>query len=152
MGLNLIHKVAKLDSELGLQRIKSSFETAVKDSSLELRSHPGSSQEILGSILATLILQMKSSLTKLQDFCRPDLQFAQHSQFRQKMSILCVREGLVIASFKYLADFGKSLSSSGSDEYDILTWLLLAKLYLDIENGTVEYMVNGLYLLLLWLK
>jgi hypothetical protein len=137
--MTLIQKVAKLDSELSLQRIKTSFEKAVKESSFELRSHPGSSQEILGSILATLVLQMKSSVSKLQDFCRTDLQFAQHSQFRQKMSIVCVREGLVVASFKYLATFGKSLVAN--NVYDNITWLLLAKLYLDMEMGTVDYMV-----------
>jgi hypothetical protein len=136
----LIHKVIKLDADLSLQRIKSSFEKAVKDSSSELRAHPGSSQEIMGSILATLVLQMKACLNKLQDYCRQDLQFSQNSEFKQKMSVVCVREGLVVASFKYLASFGKSLISDS--HYDNLTWLLLAKLYLDIEIGTVEYMVS----------
>ena len=141
MGLDLISVVAKEDAAISLQRIKTSFEKAVKESCLELRSHPGSSQEILGSILATLVLQMKSSLNNLKDFSRPDFQFAQNIEFRQRMAVVTVREGLVIASFRYLVDFGKKLMKT--DEYDILTWLLLAKLYLDIEMGTVEYMVRS---------
>lgn len=140
-GLDLTFRVAKLDAELSLERIKFSFEKAVKDSSVELTSHPGSSQEILGSILATLVLQMKSSLTKLQEFCRGDLQFAQNAEFRQKMAVLSVREGLVVAVFKYLADFGRDLIQD--EQYSNLTWLLLAKLYLDIEIGTIEFMVNS---------
>ena len=131
--------MTKTDAEVSLERIKQSFEKAVRDSCAVLRTHPGSSQEILGSILATLVLQMKASLNNLKDFSRTDFQFAQNAEFRQRLAAVTVREGLVIASFKYLIDFGKRIV--GPEEYDIFTWLLLAKLYLDIEMGTVEYMV-----------
>jgi len=140
-GLDLIFRVTKMDAEMSLQRIKASFEKAANESSVELSSHPGSSQEILGSILATLVLQMKSSLNKLQEFCRADLQFAQNADFRQKMAVVSIRKGLVVSVFKYLAEFGRNLIQD--EEYSNLTWLLLAKLYLDIEIGAVEYMVNS---------
>lgn len=140
-GLDLIFQVAQLDAETSLGRIKTSFEKAVKDSSAELTTHPGSSQEILGSILATLVLQLKSSLTKLQEFRRGNLQFSENGEFRQKIAIICVREGLVVAVFKYLSEFGRRLIQD--EQNSSLTWLLLSKLYLDIEIGTVEYMVNS---------
>ncbi|CAG7831601.1 unnamed protein product [Allacma fusca] len=141
LGLELISAIANKDAEISLERIKNSFRKAVKESCMELRTHPGTSQETLGSILATLILQMKSSLTNLKDFCRPDFQFSHNTEFRQRMAAVTVREGLVISSFKYLIEFGSHLTHS--EEYDILTWLLLAKLYLDIEMNTVEYMVSS---------
>jgi len=131
-----------MDAELSLQRVKTCYEKSVKESGFEMRSHPGSSQEILGSILATLVGQMKSGIAKLRDYTHSDYHFSQNAEFRQRVAVVIVREGHVIAFFKYLIAFGKQLLEDR--ECDTLTWLVIAKLYLEIEIGTVAYMVwNG---------
>jgi len=136
----LISKVTHIDAEMSLLRIKHSYEKAVRESGAELRAHPGSSQEIMGSILATFVGQMKTGLDRLQDYCRPEFHFSQNAEFRQRTAAVTVREGLVVDAFKYLIDFGNKLIQDR--DCDILIWLLISKLYLDIEIGTVEYMVR----------
>ena len=112
----------------------------MRQSSSDLRLHPGSSQETLGSILATFAVQMKSSVNILRDFCRLDLHFAQNPEFRRKVALQSVREGLIVSAFKYLITFGKEVVKDPN--YDSITWLLLSKLYFDIEMTTVEFMVR----------
>lgn len=129
-----------MDSEICLGKIKASFQKAIGDSGSELKNHPASAQEILGSILSTFVIQLKTSLSKLQDYCRAEFHFAQNSDFRQRVGISIAREGLVVASFKYLINFGNQLSEEG--KYDHLVWLLTSKLFLDVEAGSVEYMVT----------
>ncbi|XP_014667495.1 PREDICTED: vacuolar protein sorting-associated protein 51 homolog [Priapulus caudatus] len=100
--------------------------------------------ELLMSAEVAVVDQIKSVLSNLQAFIALDITFAMKPYFRNEFCTVEVREGLMVAFLQHIhhtaMEFCDSMSDRGSAPPTLL--LLLSRLCIDFENGTISYLVN----------
>lgn len=103
--------------------------------------------DILTSLILTIVEKIKGVLQDLVVFLQPELTFAQKPQFRDSFCVDNVREGLIVCFMHHLTATARGFCSPGTiDSKSPPTLiLLLSKLCLDFGNGSVHFLVKLLY-------
>ncbi|XP_019865265.1 vacuolar protein sorting-associated protein 51 homolog [Aethina tumida] len=100
--------------------------------------------DILTSLILTIVEKIKGVLQDLVVFLQPELTFAQKPQFRDSFCVDNVREGLIVCFMHHLTATARGFCSPGTiDSKSPPTLiLLLSKLCLDFGNGSVHFLLG----------
>ena len=119
----------------------SSVSSGVNDS----ESDNGQDLKNLNSkILSDLSEQMRARLTNLQYFIDPELTFAVKTYYRAKFCRYFVREGIVVAYFKYILKVSEEFCEEKSDKNapPPVLLLLLSRSCLDLHSSVIQNLIG----------
>ncbi|XP_032089997.1 vacuolar protein sorting-associated protein 51 homolog [Thamnophis elegans] len=101
--------------------------------------------ELLGTISASILNQIKSVLTYVHLFTAKDINFSNKSYFKGEFCSQGVREGLVVSFIKSLCQIARQFCESSGDKGGSsppALLLLLSRLCLDYETATISYILT----------
>lgn len=100
--------------------------------------------EMLTSLILSIVEKIKGILQDLLVFIQPDVTFSLKPQFRQSFCIESVREGLVIAFIKYLSNTALNFCSNNTSDLKCppTLILLLSKLCLEFQATSVHHLIS----------
>nr|XP_023029849.1 vacuolar protein sorting-associated protein 51 homolog [Leptinotarsa decemlineata] len=100
--------------------------------------------ELLSSLIMTIVEKIKGVLQDLVVFIQPDIHFAQKPQFRDSFCIDNVREGLIVCFMHHFTATARSFCAKGTADPKVppTLLLLLSKLCLDFRNGSVHFLLS----------
>ncbi|XP_023029849.2 vacuolar protein sorting 51 [Leptinotarsa decemlineata] len=100
--------------------------------------------ELLSSLIMTIVEKIKGVLQDLVVFIQPDIHFAQKPQFRDSFCIDNVREGLIVCFMHHFTATARSFCAKGTADPKVppTLLLLLSKLCLDFRNGSVNFLLS----------
>ncbi|XP_022918238.1 vacuolar protein sorting-associated protein 51 homolog [Onthophagus taurus] len=100
--------------------------------------------ELLVSLMMTIVEKIKGVLQDLVAFIQPDVTFAQKAQFRDSFCVDNVREGLIVCFIHHLTATARSFCSNNT--MDIKNpptlMLLLSKFCIDFQTGNIHYLLS----------
>ncbi|GCB83967.1 hypothetical protein scyTo_0024570, partial [Scyliorhinus torazame] len=100
--------------------------------------------ELLGTISASILNQIKSVLAYVHLFTAKDITFSNKPYFKGEFCSQGVREGLIVSFIKYIChtarQFCETAGEKGATPPGLL--LLLSRLCLDYENSTISYILT----------
>lgn len=100
--------------------------------------------DILSTFIMNLVEKIKGVLRDLVVFIQADINFAQNTQFKDSFCVDNVREGLIVCFFHHMTATARGHCSSGIHDSKIppSLFLLLSKLCLEFQNGSVHFIVR----------
>ncbi|XP_078058912.1 vacuolar protein sorting-associated protein 51 homolog [Mustelus asterias] len=100
--------------------------------------------ELLGTISASILNQIKSVLAYVHLFTAKDITFSNKPYFKGEFCSQGVREGLIVSFIKYIChtarQFCETAGEKGATPPGLL--LLLSRLCLDYETSTISYILT----------
>ncbi|XP_067877946.1 vacuolar protein sorting-associated protein 51 homolog [Heterodontus francisci] len=100
--------------------------------------------ELLGTISASILNQIKSVLAYVHLFTAKDITFSNKQYFKGEFCSQGVREGLIVGFIKYIChtarQFCETAGEKGATPPGLL--LLLSRLCLDYETSTISYILT----------
>ncbi|KAJ8266412.1 hypothetical protein GJAV_G00130140 [Gymnothorax javanicus] len=111
---------------------------AVKDA-------PPSLPELLSSLSASILNQIKSVLASVHLFTAKDITFSNKPYFKGEFCSEGVREGLVVSFIKFVCQSSRQFCESAGDRGGTTPpalLLLLSRLCLDYETSTISYILT----------
>ncbi|KAJ8917819.1 hypothetical protein NQ315_010728 [Exocentrus adspersus] len=100
--------------------------------------------ELLSSLIMTVVEKIKGVLQDLVVFIQPEIHFAQKLQFKDSFCVDNVREGLIVCFMHHFTATARSFCSAGAADPKVppTLLLLLSKLCLDFQNGSVHFLLS----------
>ncbi|XP_005426618.1 vacuolar protein sorting-associated protein 51 homolog, partial [Geospiza fortis] len=102
--------------------------------------------DLLATLAASVLGQLKAVLAYVQLFTARDVAFASLPYFKGEFCVTAVREGLVVAFVRWLCrtarGFADGLAEQGAPAAPPALLLFLARLCLDYENSTISYILT----------
>lgn len=100
--------------------------------------------ELLNSVITTIMEKVKGVLQDLSAFIHPDVAFSQKAVFKDSFSVDNVREGLVVCFLHHLTATALQYCSFAQYDYKFppTLLLLLSKLCLEFINGHVNHLLT----------
>lgn len=89
----------------------------------------------------SLTEQIKNVLTNLQAFIASDISFSAKVYFNEPFCKTYVRENLLVAYLKFIADTANEYSNGSHDPVPSALLLILSRLCLEFESVAIDYLV-----------
>ncbi|XP_028323310.1 vacuolar protein sorting-associated protein 51 homolog [Gouania willdenowi] len=109
------------------------------------RDAPTSLPELLSSLSASILNQIKSVLASVHLFTAKDITFSNKPYFKGEFCSQGVRESLVVSFIKFICQSSRQFCESAGDKGGStppILLLLLSRLCLDYETSTISYILT----------
>uniref|UniRef100_A0A1A8D584 Vacuolar protein sorting-associated protein 51 homolog n=1 Tax=Nothobranchius kadleci TaxID=1051664 RepID=A0A1A8D584_NOTKA len=109
------------------------------------RDAPASLPELLSSLSASILNQIKSVLASVHLFTAKDITFSNKPYFKGEFCSQGVRESLVVSFIKFVCQSSRNFCESAGDKGGSTPpalLLLLSRLCLDFETSTISYILT----------
>uniref|UniRef100_A0A3Q2Z824 Vacuolar protein sorting-associated protein 51 homolog n=1 Tax=Hippocampus comes TaxID=109280 RepID=A0A3Q2Z824_HIPCM len=109
------------------------------------RDAPSSLPELLSSLSASILNQIKSVLASVHLFTAKDITFSNKPYFKGEFCCQGVRESLVVSFIKFVCQSSRQFCESAGDKGGSTPpalLLLLSRLCLDYETSTISYILT----------
>uniref|UniRef100_A0A8P4K400 Vacuolar protein sorting-associated protein 51 homolog n=1 Tax=Dicentrarchus labrax TaxID=13489 RepID=A0A8P4K400_DICLA len=113
--------------------------------SVASRDAPNSLPELLSSLSASILNQIKSVLASVHLFTAKDITFSNKPYFKGEFCSQGVRESLVVSFIKFVCQSSRQFCESAGDKGGSTPpalLLLLSRLCLDYETSTISYILT----------
>ncbi|KAL7643787.1 UNVERIFIED_CONTAM: hypothetical protein RMT77_005793 [Armadillidium vulgare] len=148
-SLELIFEAAEDRCKASLKWLQDSFVSNLADVRQALVSPKQVTQgnstsaqlnELLTQLVASTAANIKDRVSALLAFNQPKHTYAMRSDFRHRFSRELIREGLVIAFFRYITESLRQFCDKKDKDPSLL--LLLSRMCLDLHTSTVHYLLT----------
>uniref|UniRef100_A0A3Q3JWR8 Vacuolar protein sorting-associated protein 51 homolog n=1 Tax=Monopterus albus TaxID=43700 RepID=A0A3Q3JWR8_MONAL len=112
---------------------------------VSVRDAPNSLPELLSSLSASILNQIKSVLASVHLFTAKDITFSNKPYFKGEFCSQGVRESLVVSFIKFVCQSSRQFCESAGDKGGSTPpalLLLLSRLCLDYETSTISYILT----------
>uniref|UniRef100_A0A8C4I3Z5 Vacuolar protein sorting-associated protein 51 homolog n=1 Tax=Dicentrarchus labrax TaxID=13489 RepID=A0A8C4I3Z5_DICLA len=119
--------------------------TDVRQALATPRDAPNSLPELLSSLSASILNQIKSVLASVHLFTAKDITFSNKPYFKGEFCSQGVRESLVVSFIKFVCQSSRQFCESAGDKGGSTPpalLLLLSRLCLDYETSTISYILT----------
>ncbi|RZC32351.1 vacuolar protein sorting-associated protein 51 -like [Asbolus verrucosus] len=103
--------------------------------------------ELLNSLIVTIVEKIKGVLQDLVVFIQPEINFSQKPQFKDSFCVDNIREGLIVCFMHHITATARSYCAIVASDLKVppTLLLLLSKLCLDFQNGSVHFLTDELF-------